>query len=74
MPAALTTPTPAANARAAFGRFMLRVALQSAALAGIWLAADFVARKLALPVPGSVVGLIALLALLFCGGVTRRAG
>lgn len=52
MPAALTIPTCAANARAAFGRFM-RVALQSAALAGIWLTADFVARKLALPVPGS---------------------
>ena len=45
--------------QSAFGRF-LRVAVQSAALAAIWVAADFVARKLA------------LLALLFCGGVAPR--
>jgi holin-like protein len=53
------------------GRFM-RIALQSAALAAIWFVADLVARKLALPVPGGVVGLLALLALLFCGGVAPR--
>ncbi|SAK73036.1 CidA/LrgA family protein [Caballeronia ptereochthonis] len=71
MSAALTTKMQTANARAALGRF-LRVALQSAALAGIWVAADFVARKLALPVPGGVIGLVVLLALLFCGGVAPR--
>jgi holin-like protein len=54
-----------------FGRFT-RIALQSAVLAGIWMAADFVARTLSLPVPGGVVGLVALLALLFCGGVAPR--
>ncbi|SAL80479.1 LrgA family protein [Caballeronia peredens] len=71
MSAVLTSRTQAANARAALGRF-LRVALQSTALAGIWVVADFVARKLALPVPGGVIGLVALLALLFCGGVAPR--
>lgn len=55
----------------AFGRFV-RIALQSAALAAIWFVADCIARKLALPVPGGVVGLLALLALLFCGGVAPR--
>ncbi|BAN24444.1 CidA/LrgA family protein [Caballeronia insecticola] len=69
---AVTLPnTQTATVRAALGRF-LRVALQSAALAGIWVVADFVARKLALPVPGGVIGLVALLALLFCGGVAPR--
>jgi holin-like protein len=57
--------------RTALGRFT-RVALQSAALAGIWMIADFVARALSLPVPGGVVGLVALLALLFCGGIAPR--
>jgi holin-like protein len=58
----------AAQSRGAFGRFV-RIALQSAGLAAIWLAADFVARTFHLPVPGGVVGLLFLLALLFCGGV-----
>ncbi|PXW22344.1 CidA/LrgA family protein [Paraburkholderia caballeronis] len=49
-----------------------RIAAQSALLAGVWLAADFVVRALGLPVPGGVVGLVALLALLFCGGVAPR--
>ncbi|WP_404980441.1 MULTISPECIES: CidA/LrgA family protein [unclassified Caballeronia] len=50
----------------------MRVAVQSAGIAGIWFAADFVARTLALPVPGGVIGLIALLLLLMCGGVAPR--
>nr|WP_232255954.1 MULTISPECIES: CidA/LrgA family protein [Burkholderiaceae] len=50
----------------------MRIALQSSALAAIFLAADFVARRFALPVPGGVVGLLALLALLFCGGIAPR--
>ena len=54
-----------------FGRFV-RIVLQIAALAAIWFVADLVARKFALPVPGGVVGLLALLALLFCGGVAPR--
>jgi holin-like protein len=49
-----------------------RIAVQSGALAGLWLIADFVARQLHLPVPGGVVGLVALLALLFCGGIAPR--
>ncbi|QSN61159.1 MULTISPECIES: CidA/LrgA family protein [unclassified Caballeronia] len=58
-------------ARAAISRFA-RVAVQAGGIAVIWFVADFVARKLALPVPGGVVGLVALLALLFCGGVAPR--
>ncbi|SAL63177.1 CidA/LrgA family protein [Caballeronia humi] len=54
-----------------FGRFV-RIVLQIAALAAIWFVADIVARKFSLPVPGGVVGLLALLALLFCGGVAPR--
>jgi holin-like protein len=61
-------PTPF---RVSFDRFT-RIALQSAALGGIWLVADFVARFLKLPVPGGVVGLLALLALLFSGGIAPR--
>ncbi|CAD6539569.1 CidA/LrgA family protein [Paraburkholderia metrosideri] len=49
-----------------------RIALQSGAIAGLWLAADFVVRLVHLPVPGGVVGLLVLLALLFCGGVAPR--
>jgi holin-like protein len=71
MSAVLTTQTPNGNARATLGRFM-RIALQSTALAAIWAVADFVARTLSLPIPGGVVGLAALLALLFCGGVAPR--
>jgi len=64
-------PGVAAQSRGAFGRFV-RIALQSAGLAAIWLVADFVARTFHLPVPGGVVGLLILLALLFCGGVAPR--
>jgi holin-like protein len=49
-----------------------RIAAQSALLAGVWFAADFAARRLDLPVPGGVIGLAALLALLFTGGVAPR--
>ncbi len=49
-----------------------RIAVQSAAIAGLWLGADFVVRTLHLPVPGGVVGLLVLLALLFCGGIAPR--
>jgi holin-like protein len=60
-----------AGSRAAFGR-VARIAMQSAGLAGIWLLADFAARAMHLPVPGGVVGLLVLLALLFCGGIAPR--
>jgi holin-like protein len=71
MSAVLSPQTPSSRARDAFGRFT-RVVVQSAALAAIWAVADFAARKLSLPIPGSVVGLVLLLALLFCGGVAPR--
>lgn len=48
------------------------VMAQSALLAGVWFVADFLARAVHLPVPGGVVGLVLLLALLFCGGVAPR--
>lgn len=69
--AVLPPSTSFADSRAAFGRFA-RIALQSAGLAAIWLVADFAARTLHLPVPGGVVGLLVLLALLFCGGIAPR--
>jgi holin-like protein len=59
------------DARASAARFV-RVAVQSAGIAAIWFVADFVARTLALPVPGSVVGLVALLILLMSGGIAPR--
>ncbi|NML32026.1 CidA/LrgA family protein [Paraburkholderia antibiotica] len=49
-----------------------RIVVQSAAIAALWIAADFMVRHLHLPVPGGVVGLLVLLALLFCGGVAPR--
>lgn len=49
-----------------------RIVGQSALLASLWLAADFASRRLGLPVPGGVIGLAALLALLFTGGVAPR--
>lgn len=51
---------------------LARIAVQSAALGAVWFGADFAVRRLGLPVPGGVVGLAALLVLLFCGGVTPR--
>jgi holin-like protein len=50
-----------------------RIAAQSAAIAGVWFIADLAVRRFSLPVPGGVVGLIALLALLFCGGIPPRS-
>ncbi len=49
-----------------------RIVAQSAALAGVWFIADFAVRRTGLPVPGGVVGLLALLVLLLCGGVAPR--
>ncbi|MGG1945239.1 CidA/LrgA family protein [Trinickia sp. NRRL B-1857] len=49
-----------------------RIAGQSALLAVLWLGADFAARHLGLPIPGGVIGLAALLVLLFTGGVAPR--
>jgi holin-like protein len=49
-----------------------RIAVQSAAIAVLWFAADFVVRHLGLPVPGGVVGLAVLLALLTSGSVATR--
>jgi holin-like protein len=71
MSAVLSNEARPASLRGALQRFV-RIASQSAVLAAIWFVADFAARKLALPVPGGVVGLVALLALLFCGGIAPR--
>ena len=57
---------------AGFGRRIGRIAAQAALLAGVWYAADALTRVTHLPVPGGVVGLVLLLALLLCGGVTPR--
>jgi holin-like protein len=50
----------------------VRIVAQIGALAGVWFIADFAVRKVGLPVPGGVVGLLALLALLLCGGIAPR--
>lgn len=50
-------------------RSLLRIVAQSALLAGFWALADWAVRSLDLPVPAGVVGLAALLALLFSGSV-----
>ncbi|HTH75194.1 MAG TPA: CidA/LrgA family protein [Trinickia sp.] len=51
---------------------LARIVGQSALLAALWFAADYAARHLDLPVPGSVIGLAALLGLLLTGGVAPR--
>jgi holin-like protein len=51
---------------------LARIVVQCAVLAAIWSAADFLSRSFALPVPGGILGLIALLALLFSGGIAPR--
>ncbi|HTR09970.1 MAG TPA: CidA/LrgA family protein [Paraburkholderia sp.] len=61
-----------AGGMASLGRRIGRIAAQSALLAGVWYVADFLTRAAHLPVPGGVVGLVMLLALLFCGGVAPR--
>jgi holin-like protein len=48
------------------------IAAQCLALAGVWFVADFAVKRIGLPVPGGVVGLLALLAALLCGGVAPR--
>jgi holin-like protein len=60
------------DGRASGALRVVRIAAQSTVLAGVWFVADLVTRTFHLPVPGGVVGLVALLALLFCGGVTTR--
>ena len=49
-----------------------RIAVQSALIAAVWFAADTLTRVAHLPVPGGVVGLGLLLALLFSGKVAPR--
>ena len=49
-----------------------RIVAQTAFLAAVWFVADFASRHLGLPVPGSVIGLAALLVLLLTGGVAPR--
>ncbi|WP_321813877.1 MULTISPECIES: CidA/LrgA family protein [unclassified Paraburkholderia] len=63
-----SAPAPKKGVMARVGR----IAAQSALLAGVWFLADTLTRAAHLPVPGGVVGLVLLLALLFCGGVTPR--
>ncbi|CAG9255984.1 CidA/LrgA family protein [Paraburkholderia unamae] len=63
---------PGTGGMAAVSRRIGRIAVQSALLAGLWYVADMLTRLAHLPVPGGVVGLVLLLALLFCGGVTPR--
>jgi holin-like protein len=49
-----------------------RIVAQCLALAGVWFVADFAVKRVGLPVPGGVVGLLALLVALLCGGVAPR--
>ena len=50
----------------------VEIVAQSALLAGLWFVADQAARRLSLPVPGSVLGLATLLILLLTGGVAPK--
>jgi holin-like protein len=50
----------------------MRIAAQTAFLGALWFAADFAVRALDLPLPGGVLGLAALLALLLSGRVAPR--
>jgi holin-like protein len=50
----------------------MRIAAQIAFLGALWFAADFASRALALPLPGSVIGLVVLLALLLSGRFAPR--
>ena len=67
-PLSMTNAAQSAGALARVGR----IAVQSALLAGLWFVADAFARATHLPVPGGVIGLAALLALLFSGKVAPR--
>ncbi|WP_144110870.1 CidA/LrgA family protein [Paraburkholderia sp. BCC1886] len=68
----MTSPRFASPLRGSGAWRLLSIAVQSAAIAGVWLLADFIVRRFQLPVPGGVVGLLALLLLLFCGGIAPR--
>src|ERR1700748_1216487 len=63
---ARSTPSASGGANGSTGGIgrVARIAVQSAAIAALWSAADFTVRRLHLPVPGGVVGLVVLLALL----------
>lgn len=50
----------------------MRIAAQTAFLGALWFVADFAVRALDLPLPGGVLGLAALLALLLSGRVAPR--
>ena len=50
----------------------VEIVAQSALLAGLWFVADQAARRLSLPVPGSVLGLATLLILLLTGGIAPK--
>nr|WP_083615271.1 CidA/LrgA family protein [Paraburkholderia sp. SOS3] len=49
-----------------------RIVAQCLALAGVWFVADVAVKRIGLPVPGGVVGLLALLVALLCGGIAPR--
>ncbi|TKC78192.1 CidA/LrgA family protein [Trinickia terrae] len=49
-----------------------KIAFQTAAIAAVWYAADFIVRRTGLPVSGGVAGLGLLLALLFIGRGAAR--
>jgi holin-like protein len=49
-----------------------RIVAQCLVLAGVWFIADFAVKRVGLPVPGGVVGLLVLLVALLCGGVAPR--
>jgi holin-like protein len=70
-PPAASDGTGGSGGAGGIGR-VARIVVQSGAIAALWVAADFIVRRLHLPVPGGVLGLVALLALLFCGGVAPR--
>lgn len=51
------------------GRTFVAGAAQVVLLCGIWMIADALARRFALPVSGGVLGLLALIGLLLCGAL-----
>jgi holin-like protein len=53
-------------------RGLPRTAIQTVAFIGLWLLADQLSRRLGLPIPGGVVGLGILAALLFAGWLPLR--
>ncbi|KWF09651.1 CidA/LrgA family protein [Burkholderia pseudomultivorans] len=68
----MNKPIAIAAARAAVRTGLARtarIALQAAALGALWMAVDWAARQLGLPIPSGVIGLAVLLVLLFSGRV-----